>query len=76
MPAPLSNAESELDVSTYFSYTSSFNITGWPCVVIRGGTSIEGLPIGVQIVAPPWREDICLSLAKFLENELGPWKNL
>jgi amidase len=74
MPAPLSNAESELDVSTYFSYTSSFNITGWPCVVIRGGTSIEGLPIGVQIVAPPWREDICLSLAKFLENELGPWK--
>lgn len=75
MPAPLGNAEPEIDVSTYFSYTIAFNMTGWPCVVIRGGTSKEGLPIGVQIVAPPWREDICLSVAKFLENELGPWKN-
>jgi amidase len=75
MPAPLSNAESELDVATYFSYTIAFNMTGWPSVVIRGGTSAEGLPIGIQIVAPPWREDICLSVAKFLESKLDPWKN-
>ncbi|MBX9733599.1 MAG: amidase, partial [Chitinophagaceae bacterium] len=75
MPAPLSNAESELNVATYFSYTIAFNMTGWPSAVIRGGTSTEGLPIGIQIVAPPWREDICLSVAKFLESKLGPWKN-
>jgi len=75
MPAPPGDAESELDVTTYFSYTIAFNTTGWPSVVIRGGTSKEGLPIGIQIVAPPWREDICLSVAQFLERELGPWKN-
>jgi amidase len=75
MPAPLGNAETELDVTTYFSYTIAFNTTGWPSVVIRGGTSKEGLPIGIQIVAPPWREDICFAVAKYLESELGPWKN-
>ncbi len=73
MPAPLLDAK--VDTATYFSYTIAFNITGWPGAVIRGGTSVEGLPIGIQIVAPPWREDICLAVAKFLENELGGWKN-
>ena len=73
MPAPLWTAQSELNLITgaYFSYTSFFNTLGWPSVVIRGGTSAEGLPIGVQIVAPPWREDYCLAMAKFLETELG-----
>jgi amidase len=73
MPAPMTDAQ--LDPATYFSYTIAFNITGWPSVVVRGGTSAEGLPIGVQIVAPPWREDVCLAVAKYLESELGPWKN-
>ena len=27
------------------------------------------LPIGVQLVAPPWREDLCLRAAAFLEAE-------
>jgi amidase len=47
-----------------FSYTMSYNLTGWPSVVVRGGTSPEGLPIGVQVVARPWREDVALALAK------------
>ena len=36
-----------------FSYTSAFNFTGWPGVVVRGGTSSDGMPIGVQVVAAP-----------------------
>ncbi|MBA2761904.1 MAG: hypothetical protein H0U39_08095 [Segetibacter sp.] len=73
-PAPLHNVEYQ--GGKYFSYITAFNVTGWPSVVVRGGTSTEGLPIGVQIVAPPWREDICLVVAKFLEKELGPWKHV
>lgn len=73
MPALLNNTELKQE-SDYFSYSTVFNVTGWPSVVIRGGTSADGLPIGIQIVAPPWREDICLAAAKFLENKLGPWK--
>ncbi len=74
-PALLHDAEVK-DEAGYFSYTTAYNITGWPSVVIRGGTSAEGLPIGIQIIAPPWREDICLAVAKFLEKELGPWKQV
>ena len=36
-----------------FSYTDAYNLTGWPGAVVRGGTSSDGLPIGVQVVARP-----------------------
>jgi len=32
------------------------------------------LPIGVQIASRPWREDIVLAVAQFLETALGGWK--
>lgn len=56
-----------------FSYTMAFNLTGWPAAVVRAGTSPEGLPIGVQIIARPWREDVALALARRIERELGDW---
>ena len=56
------------------TYTSVFNITGWPAAVVRAGTSPEGLPIGVQVVGRPWREDAVLAAAQFLEKELGGWQ--
>ena len=54
-----------------FSYTMTYNLTGWPGAVVRGGTSPEGLPIGIQVVGRPWREDIVLAVAQLLESELG-----
>jgi amidase len=57
-----------------YSYTMTHNLTGWPAAAVRGGTSQEGLPIGVQIVAPPWREDIALAVAQQLEAILGGWQ--
>lgn len=56
-----------------FTYTMTYNLTGWPAAVVRGGTSPEGLPIGVQIVARPWREDVALATARFIESALGGW---
>ena len=56
------------------SYTGTYNITGWPSTVIRGGTSPDGLPIGVQVVARPWREDVSLAVAQYLEDALGGWQ--
>jgi amidase len=55
------------------AYTQLFDLTGWPSTVVRAGTSPEGLPIGVQCVAHPWREDLSLAVAKHLEASLGPW---
>ena len=57
-----------------FTYTGAYNVTGWPGAVVRGGTSPEGLPIGVQVVARPWREDMALALAAALESALGGWQ--
>ncbi len=54
-----------------FSYTAAYNLTGWPAAVIRGGTSARGLPIGLQIVAGPWREDVVLAVAEHLEGAIG-----
>jgi amidase len=62
------------DINAGFTYSRVFNLTGWPAVVVRGGASAEGLPIGVQIVARPWREDVALAVAQHLETVLGGWQ--
>lgn len=54
-----------------FSYTMTYNLTGWPSSVVRGGISQNGLPIGLQIIAQPWREDISLAVAGYFEKTLG-----
>jgi amidase len=59
----------------YYSYTSAFNLTGWPAVVVPVELSEKGLPIGVQVVAPPWREDVALAMAAFVEREIGRLKS-
>ena len=56
-----------------FRHTMLHNLTGWPVVTIRVGTTPDGLPIGVQIAAAPWRDDVALAAAKCVETELGPW---
>lgn len=58
-----------------FSYVMSYNLTGWPSVVVRAGTSPEGLPIGVQVIARPWREDVTLAVAQYIETSFPfPYK--
>jgi len=49
-------------------FTQPISCIGLPVVVVpvRGRT----LPIGVQLIAPPWREDICLRAAQVLQ-EMG-----
>lgn len=44
-----------------------------PAVVVRAGTSKNGLPIGVQVVAKPYHESIALLVAQSIENILKGW---
>ncbi len=57
-----------------WSYTEWFNLLGTPAAAIPFGRSNEGLPIGVQIVARPWEEELVLTVAAELEAQRGPWQ--
>ena len=65
---------STYDRLSCFSYTMTSNLTGWPAAVVRGGTTANALPIGIQIMARPWREDVALALAQVLQDALGGWQ--
>ncbi len=54
-----------------WSYIQIYNLLGWPGVSVRAGSSEAGLPVGVQVIAPPWREDIALALAGRIEETMG-----
>jgi amidase len=56
------------------TYSEIHNLTGWPAVTVRAGTSPDGLPIGVQLVAHPWREDVALAAARVVEAATGGWR--
>jgi Asp-tRNA(Asn)/Glu-tRNA(Gln) amidotransferase A subunit family amidase len=56
------------------SYTQWFNILGNPAVVVPVGRSLQGLPIGVQIVGRPYEEEVILAVAEVLETALGGWQ--
>lgn len=49
-------------------FTSLFNVTGQPAISVPvHQDDATGLPVGVQIVAAPWREDLLLQVARSLE---------
>jgi amidase len=73
-PVPLHGYYSKIRFPSDYSYTMTYNVTGWPAVVVRGGTSSDGLPVGVQIIARPYREDVALCVAADLERALGGFK--
>jgi AtzE family amidohydrolase len=49
-------------------YTQPISFIGLPVVTVPVGTS-AGLPIGVQIIASAWREDVALRVAAQLERD-------
>jgi amidase len=54
-------------------FTSLFNVTGQPAISVPIHHDDDtGLPVGVQLVAAPWREDVLLQLARSLELA-HPW---
>ena len=59
-------------------YLPQFNVTGQPAISVPLGTpdgmSPEGLPIGVQLVAAPGREDVLLRVAAQME-QAAPWSH-
>jgi Asp-tRNA(Asn)/Glu-tRNA(Gln) amidotransferase A subunit family amidase len=48
--------------------TRPFNVWGLPAISVPCGFTKSGLPIGLQIAGPRWREDLVLRLARAYEQ--------
>ncbi len=57
----------------WLNFASPFSVAGLPAAVVRAGEE-GGLPIGVQIVANPFREDLALLAATRVEAALGGFR--
>jgi amidase len=55
------------DAIRFSAIVRVFNITGQPAITLPFGRTAEGLPVGVQIVGPPGRDDLVLAVAGQLE---------
>ena len=68
----IGQTEITLDGATYDTrmlttrFVRGFNVLGFPALSIPCGTSSEGLPIGLQLVARPYEENLLLSLGEKL----------
>ena len=69
---PHNTSWSQIDVFGFTLATSM--IPKVPAGSVRCGWSEENLPIGVQVVSKPYREDIVLAVMEALECEFGGWK--
>jgi amidase len=56
------------------AYTSQFNLTGQPAISLPLHWNASGLPMGVQFVGAPFREDVLVRLASQLEAAM-PWSS-
>ncbi len=52
--------------------TRPFNVWGLPAISLPCGMTKNGLPIGLQIAGPPWREDWVLGAARAYERSGQP----
>jgi len=78
-PAPLHNqapAEGEgakADGYSWLNYASTYSVAGLPVAIVPAGEE-SGLPLGVQIVAPAFRDDLALAAARRVESALGGFR--
>jgi amidase len=64
----------ETDLATYLDWLVlgyAITVSGCPAISIPCGFTPGGLPLGLQIVAAPWREAELLSVAAWCEEVLG-----
>ncbi|AEG93775.1 amidase [Ramlibacter tataouinensis] len=65
-PPPLSAASTGSS-----SFNRAWTLLGLPCLNVAGGTGVKGLPMGLQVIAPPRRDALCLRAGDVLERALA-----
>jgi len=57
-------------------FTIPANLTGIPAISVPNGLGENGLPLGLQIMADAFREDIIFKVASAFEKEFNLWDEL
>lgn len=58
-----------------FSYWAIFNVLYMPVTQVPMGLDKNNLPIGIQVVAAPYQDHLCIAVAQELEKAFGGWKS-
>ncbi|HEY8049777.1 MAG TPA: amidase [Ramlibacter sp.] len=53
------------------TFNRAWTLLGTPCVNVPGATGVRGLPMGVQLVAAPGEDSVCLAAGELLEAALA-----
>lgn len=56
-----------------FGYWAVFNVLKLPVTQVPMGLSKDGLPLGIQVVAAPYKDHLCIAVAKELQKAFGGW---
>lgn len=59
------------DAVRFSAFARMWNVTGQPAISLPLHETSEGIPVGVQLVAPPGRDDLLVALAAQLEAAAG-----
>jgi aspartyl-tRNA(Asn)/glutamyl-tRNA(Gln) amidotransferase subunit A len=65
---PKETAGPEYDWTAWTPFSYPFNLTQQPALSVPCGFTKDGLPVGLQLVAPPYREDLALRAAHAFQS--------
>ena len=75
LPAPVGGIKSQAGVTDdavrFSALVRIWNATGQPAISLPLGATADGVPVGVQLVGPPGRDDLVIGLAAQLEAVVG-----
>jgi amidase len=75
LPAPVQALGASAGVTDdglrFSAFVRIWNVTGQPAISLPLHATPDGVPVGVQLVAPPGREDLLIALASQLERSAG-----
>jgi Asp-tRNA(Asn)/Glu-tRNA(Gln) amidotransferase A subunit family amidase len=54
------------------TFNRAWTLLGTPCLNVPGATGVNGLPMGLQVIAPPGEDSRCLAAGVMLEGLLAP----